>query len=56
MTTARMNHLPTIRDLHGESPRRAREQPIYNAAPVPFALPNYVHYNSYVQPQTDVFS
>lgn len=53
---ARMDRLPTIHDLHGESPRRAHHtQLIYNPAPVPFTLPAYVHYNSYVQPQTDVF-
>jgi hypothetical protein len=51
---ARMDCLPTIHDLHDESPRQARTQLIYNPAPVPFALPAYVHYRSYVQPQTDV--
>jgi len=50
---ARMDRLPTVRDLHGESPRRACHT--YNPAPVPFALPAYVHYHSYVQPQADVF-
>lgn len=53
---AHMDCLPTIHDLHGESPRRARNtQPIYNPATVPFALPAHVYYNSYIQPQTDVF-
>jgi hypothetical protein len=53
---ARMDRLPTIQDLHGESPRRARHtQSIYNVAPVPFGLPAYLPYNSYFQPQSDVF-
>ena len=55
---ARMDRLPTIHDLHGESPRRLRAchtQPIYNVAPVLFSLPAYVPYNSYIQLQSDVF-
>jgi hypothetical protein len=57
----RTNCLPSIRDLHGESPRRPhRTQPMQNPpVPVPFTLPVMVEEaypsHSYDQSQRDVF-
>jgi hypothetical protein len=53
----RTNCLPSIRDLHGESPRRPhRTQPMQNPpVPVPFTLPVAYPSHSYDQSQRDVF-
>src|SRR5271168_77881 len=37
--------LPSVRGLHGESPRRPhRTQPLYHSMPVPFALTTEIAY------------